>query len=771
MKFSNVEQAFLENNGISGCPKDIPYITVENFPKLGLLSALRFLEWVSENPEGIISLPTGKTPEYFIKWTKYLLKNWEKREGRNFLEKYGLSGTKRPDLNSLSFVQIDEFYPISSKQHNSFNNYVKKYYIEGFGLDPRKALLINADIISLDGGKHFSEVFPDLKVDLTLRDRDPGCPLEKIQKSSIHLIDRWCSDYESQIREKGGIGFFLGGIGPDGHIAFNIRGSGFDSITRLTGTNFETQAAAAGDLGGMEISRNRLVITIGLNTITFNPEAAVIIFAAGEAKAPVVKNALEHSPSELYPATVLAKLKSARFYLTSGAASLLENSVDKYFIEGKWNREKTDSAVINLCQKVNKKITDLGLEEMKKDEYCRLIPGLNEDTPKGVIESIVGKIEKGLKIEKNQVFYHTGPHHDDIMLGILPAVHRVINENSNSNYFSILTSGFTAVTNRFIVDLLEGAKKFFKNWVIPIAENHDFFKSGYKEERDNDVFKYLAKTVSSDSEEKNSAVILRLIRSLVEVYELNSYKELTKKINKIVEDLKKSYDGEKNTPEIQLIKGKIREFEEEAIWASFGIRMENIDHLRLGFYTGDIFTEQPNRKRDVEPVLERIRKIRPTIISLAFDPEGSGPDTHYKVLQIVADALRQWNKEADLSTLRIWGYRNVWYRFSTVETNVILPVSPNDMAVMDDLFTNYYLTQVDASFPSYQHDGKFSELTRNIWEDQLDNVALLLGRKYFSGGKHPLLRSSRGLLFFREMGVKEFLSHARELERSMEGVL
>jgi glucosamine-6-phosphate deaminase len=80
----------------------------------------------------------------------------------------------------------------------------------------------------------------------------------------INRVDEFCMDYETRIREMGGIGFFLGGIGPDGHIAFNVRGSSTYSVTRLTGTNYETQAAAATDLGGIEISRNRLVITIGL---------------------------------------------------------------------------------------------------------------------------------------------------------------------------------------------------------------------------------------------------------------------------------------------------------------------------------------------------------------------------------------------------------------------------------------------------------------------------------------------------------------------------
>ncbi|HJL63877.1 MAG TPA: hypothetical protein QGH36_06765, partial [Candidatus Marinimicrobia bacterium] len=63
---SNVERVFLERSEISTQSTKIPYIIVDNFPRLGFITALRFLEWVSENPMGVISLPTGKTPEYFI---------------------------------------------------------------------------------------------------------------------------------------------------------------------------------------------------------------------------------------------------------------------------------------------------------------------------------------------------------------------------------------------------------------------------------------------------------------------------------------------------------------------------------------------------------------------------------------------------------------------------------------------------------------------------------------------------------------------------------
>jgi len=37
------------------------------------MAAMRFLEWVQHHPEGVISLPTGRTPEHFIKWVERLL--------------------------------------------------------------------------------------------------------------------------------------------------------------------------------------------------------------------------------------------------------------------------------------------------------------------------------------------------------------------------------------------------------------------------------------------------------------------------------------------------------------------------------------------------------------------------------------------------------------------------------------------------------------------------------------------------------------------------
>ena len=772
MRFeSKVESVFYELSGSPDVSTNVPYIVVENFPLLGLLTSLRFLEWVSGNPDGVISLPTGKTPEFFIKWTGHLLQNWGAEKVVRIRDKYGLGDLEKPSLADLHFVQIDDFYPISSQQHNSFHNYVQKYYIDAFGLNPDKALLIDSDSIPLAGRRHFSEVFPDSRVDLSLRVRESKTQFERLQQESILAIDNWCSEYEEKIREKGGIGFFLGGIGPDGHIAFNVRGSDHFSTTRLTETNFETQAVAAGDLGGIEVSRNRLVITIGLDTITHNPEAVAVIFAAGEAKAGVVKEALEGDVSLLRPATVLKKLKNARFFLTTGAAVALEASVDSFYQTGEWTQDKTNRAVIDLCTRLEKYGHHLILDDLKEDRHCRLIPGLSEDTVSGVIESTMAKFERGMAPEKNQVFYHTGPHHDDIMLGINPMIQRFIRDDSNEHFFSVLTSGFTAVTNRFVIEALRDARQFLDQGMMKMTTYPDFFDSGYKYKRDKDVNHYLLKVASGEKYERRRGLAHRIVRDMVGLYGLKSVDELRNKIDAIVSVLEESYDGEINSPDIQELKGMIREYEEELVWAHLGVETKKVHHLRLGFYTGAVFSDQPKLDRDVEPVLEKLREIKPTVVSLAFDPEGSGPDTHYKVLQVIAAALRRWSEEEDLSELRIWGYRNVWYRFHPAEANVLFPVSLNAMSVMYRAFINSYLSQVDASFPSYQHDGKFSELSQRIWVEQLKQVQLLVGKHTFYQNKSPRVRSTHGLLFIKEMRLDDFLATARELEKSMEGVV
>src|SRR5687768_16650844 len=90
----------------------IGVIVVDSFPALGTLAALRFIEWAQQNPEGVISLPTGKTPEFFIREVTRYLTGWREKAIQRELSERGIDPSVSCDVSGLRFVQIDEFYPI-----------------------------------------------------------------------------------------------------------------------------------------------------------------------------------------------------------------------------------------------------------------------------------------------------------------------------------------------------------------------------------------------------------------------------------------------------------------------------------------------------------------------------------------------------------------------------------------------------------------------------------------------------------------------------------
>jgi len=751
----------------------IGVVEVSNFPLLGKLTAFRFVEWVLKNPGGGISLPTGKSPEYFIKWVERILERWDTREIQALLDAYGIERTHKPDMRSLAFVQIDEFYPMPSTQHNSFHYYVNEFYIKGFGLDLRKALLIDATSLGLPSGKTMQDVFPRHFVDLTLRVRQTRSDLERLQKEVINRVDVFCMEYESRIREMGGIGFFLGGIGPDGHIAFNVRGSSAFSVTRLTGTNYETQAAAATDLGGMEVSRNRLVITIGLSSITYNPTATAIIIAAGDAKAQIVAYAIQEKKSQQYPASVLQDLPNARFYLTKGAASLLtERSFEDFCNITTLADDVIDDVVITLALTQDKALSDLASGDLTRDRFgealLRKTGKQHHELATDVRHRIVQKIERGLQHVSSTVFLHTEPHHDDIMLAYMTHIYHLVRDPSNKHYFANLTSGFTSVSNAYCLSMLQKLEPYIDTAGCAALLKQGYFDPRNVSRRMEDVYLYLDGTAATSSEKKEEAEARRLLRNIIDVYQAGDLSAIRTRAKELHEYFNTQYPGAKDPPDIQTFKGTIREWEVELLWAYVGIEASHVFPLRLGFYRGDIFSEEPDLDRDVIPILDLIRRVKPNVVSVAFDPEGSGPDTHYKVLQAVSEALRLYSKESRDASVRVWGYRNVWYRFRPAEATMMIPESLNSLAMMQASFLNCFGSQRAASFPSYWHDGPFSELAQKIQVEQYGIIKTCLGKDFFSRNDHPRLRAARGMIFLKEMNLSEFFDYVRELRRKTE---
>lgn len=80
-------------------------------------------------------------------------------------------------------------------------------------------------------------------------------------------LEAECHAYEEKIQRVGGIELFLGGIGPDGHIAFNEPGSSLRSRTRVKTLAYDTILANSRFFGNDLKQVPRMALTVGVQTV------------------------------------------------------------------------------------------------------------------------------------------------------------------------------------------------------------------------------------------------------------------------------------------------------------------------------------------------------------------------------------------------------------------------------------------------------------------------------------------------------------------------
>ena len=95
------------------------------------------------------------------------------------------------------------------------------------------------------------------------------CPKENIHilNGNAEDLQAECQHYEDMIREAGGIDLFLGGIGPDGHIAFNEPGSSLRSRTRIKTLTSDTRIANSRFFDNDPEKVPARALTVGVGTV------------------------------------------------------------------------------------------------------------------------------------------------------------------------------------------------------------------------------------------------------------------------------------------------------------------------------------------------------------------------------------------------------------------------------------------------------------------------------------------------------------------------
>ena len=119
------------------------------------------------------------------------------------------------------------------------------------------------------------------------------CPKENIHILNGNADDlmKECADYEKAIESYGGIDLFVGGIGPDGHIAFNEPFSSFSSRTRIKTLTKDTRIANSRFFGGNPDDVPQCALTVGVATVMDARE--VLILCNGHNKARELYAAVE----------------------------------------------------------------------------------------------------------------------------------------------------------------------------------------------------------------------------------------------------------------------------------------------------------------------------------------------------------------------------------------------------------------------------------------------------------------------------------------------
>jgi len=157
-----------------------------------------------------------------------------------------------------------------------------------------------------------------------------------IQKENIHILDgmakdleKECLEYEKKIKEYSPIALFFGGVGVDGHIAFNEPFSHLASRTHVHALAAETIRSNSRFFGGECNLVPKFALTVGVATIMDADE--VLIMATGHNKARAVKEAIEGAISSEYTITALQLHKNATIVCDEDASCELRVGTYKYF--------------------------------------------------------------------------------------------------------------------------------------------------------------------------------------------------------------------------------------------------------------------------------------------------------------------------------------------------------------------------------------------------------------------------------------------------------
>ncbi|MBS1755200.1 MAG: glucosamine-6-phosphate deaminase [Ferruginibacter sp.] len=530
----------------------------------------------------VIGLATGSSPKSLYAELVRMHKN----EGLSF-------------KNVITF-NLDQYYPMDKDALQSYHYFMRKNLFEQTDIDPNNYHL------------------PDGMI-----------PKDKVKEH--------CLNYEKQIEEAGGLDLQILGIGVNGHIGFNEPGSGMYTKTRLTTLDNSTRIANAYEFGNMS-EVPRMAITMGISTILKSKK--IILMAWGQAKAPVIKKAVEDDDTEDVPASLLQNHDDCTFVIDEVAAGELTRFKSPWLTgECEWTSNMMKRAVINLALKLNKPVLSLtnfdyndnGLSDLlveKGDAYeinmqvFYLLRDSITGWPGGKPTQRTNHPERTEPFPKKAVIF--SPHPDDDIISMGGTFMR-LHDQGHQVHVAYQTSGNIAVTDEFVTRFID-------------------FTVGFES-----MF---------DIDETKSKKILEEATAFLKV--------------------KKSTD--KDTNSIREIKGLIRRCEAKATCKYVGLTDEQVHFMNLPFYETGTIEKSPMGEADVQLTVDLLNKLQPQQIYCAgdfADPHG----THKVCFDVVIEALKtiKASKAKWIEDCWLWLYKGAWQEWDITEIEMAIPMSPDQV--------------------------------------------------------------------------------------------
>ncbi|MBQ9112304.1 MAG: glucosamine-6-phosphate deaminase [Clostridia bacterium] len=236
---------------------------VENYDEMSREAADILADIVKNKPDCVLGLATGDTP---IGMYECLVRMYEAGE---------------LDFSAVRSVNLDEYYPISPDNDQSYRYFMNKHLFDKVNIDKANTNVPN-------GRAEDADVF--------------------------------CREYENTINKLGGMDVQVLGIGRNGHIGFNEPETELKPYTHLTELTESTIEANARFFES-EADVPKHALTMGIRSIF--KARNIVILASGVEKAEAVKTMLSGNISTLCPASLLCLHPSVTLICDKAAYSLV----------------------------------------------------------------------------------------------------------------------------------------------------------------------------------------------------------------------------------------------------------------------------------------------------------------------------------------------------------------------------------------------------------------------------------------------------------------